>query len=122
MGRPAYEVTEEVIKKAEEFASRGLTLEQVAHCLGIHRDTLNEKKKIYNDLSDAIKRGQAKGIDQVTNFLFDNCRNGNVTAQIFYLKCRANWDDKTREQNEDKEKSTIAEVKKSVQKCMKPMK
>ena len=44
------------------------------------------------DFEDAIKRGKAKGIAQVTNSLFTSATDGNVTAQIFYLK---NQDPKT---------------------------
>ena len=33
-----------------------------------------------------LKRGKAKGLATVTNSLFQNALDGNVTAQIFYLK------------------------------------
>ena len=39
-------------------------------------------------MSDAIKRGEAKGLAKVTNSLFKSANEGNVTAQIFYLKNR----------------------------------
>jgi hypothetical protein len=77
--------------KVEALAARGLTLEQIAHCLGICYDTLNETKKRHADFADAIKRGKAKGISIVTNALFEQVKKGNVTAMIFFLKCRAEW-------------------------------
>jgi hypothetical protein len=46
------------------------------------------------EIVEAIKRGQASGISQVTNFLFDQAENGNTSAAIFYLKNRAHWKDK----------------------------
>ena len=48
------------------------------------------------DFEDAIKRGTAKGLAQVTNSLFTSANDGNVTAQIFYLKNRDSnaWADK----------------------------
>ena len=97
MGRPAFEITGEVIRKVESLASQGLTLEQIARVLGICYDTLNEKKKQYSEFSGAIKNGQAKGIATISNALFNNAKNGNTTAQIFFLKNRApiEWRDKT---------------------------
>ena len=47
-------------------------------------------------IHEAIKTGQAKGIAAVTNYLMKSASEGNVTAQIFYLKNRSpeNWNDK----------------------------
>ena len=95
-GRPSFEVTDEVIAKAEKLAAQGLTLEQIALTLGICYQTLNEKRKEFSDFSEAIKRGQAKGIAQVTNKLYGKAIEGDNTAMIFYLKNRdpANWKDR----------------------------
>ena len=95
MGRPAFEITEDVCKKAESLAAQGLTKEQIARCLGIHYMTLNRREKESSEFSEAIKNGQAKGIAQVTNYLMENAKAGNPTAQIFYLKNRApkEWKD-----------------------------
>ena len=48
------------------------------------------------DFLDAIKKGEARGIGDVTNALFENAtvKKDNV-AIIFYLKNRAGWVDKT---------------------------
>jgi hypothetical protein len=35
--------------------------------------------------------GTAKANAQVAGFLFNSARNGNVTAQIFWLKTRVGW-------------------------------
>ncbi len=75
-------------KRTEALARKGLTQEQIAHCLGIATSTLYEWKKSDPEFSEALKRGQAKGIREVTNALFNSAKNGNVTAQIFYLKNR----------------------------------
>ena len=42
---------------------------------------------------DAIKRGRAVGINQVSNALFEKATQANVTAMIYYLKTRdrENW-------------------------------
>lgn len=96
MARPAFQVTDDVIQKTESLASQGLTLEQIARVLGICYDTLNNKKKQFVELSEAIKRGQAKGVATISNALFQNAKSGNTVAQIFYLKNRApgEWKDK----------------------------
>lgn len=65
--------------------------QDIALCLGIHPGTLSMKKGQLADLNEAIKRGKAKGIARVTNALLKNIDIGNVTAQIFYLKCQAKW-------------------------------
>lgn len=93
-GRPPFEITDAVLLQAESLAAQGMTQEQIAEALGIVRSTLQEKKKEYSDFSDAIKRGQAKGIATITNALFVSGTGGNITAQIFYLKNRAGWRDK----------------------------
>ena len=48
------------------------------------------------DFLDAIKKGEASGIEQVTNALFENATvDRNVPSIIFYLKNFAGWVDKT---------------------------
>ena len=89
VGRPKW--VPENLEQVESLASRGLTLEQIAACLGIHVSTLYEKKKEYSDFAEAIKRGKAKGIAHVANKLIANAEAGNVTAQIFFLKTQAGW-------------------------------
>jgi len=42
---------------------------------------------------EAIKKGRAEGLHQVSNALFEKATQGNVTAMIYYLKVRHrdNW-------------------------------
>lgn len=91
MARPEWIPTPERIEQVESYASLGLTKLQIADCLGISYDTLNEKCKEYSEFSEALKRGESKGIAMVANELVKNAKVGNVTAQIFFLKCRAGW-------------------------------
>lgn len=84
------------IKRVESLAALGLTQMQIADALGICNDTLIERKKEFPEFVEAIKRGQNKGIAEVTNALFRNAtKNDNLGAQVFYLKNRAGWKDKT---------------------------
>ena len=104
MGRPAFEITEEVLEKTKRLASQGLTKQQIATCLGISISTLKNKQNSNVTFLAAIKEGQAEGIEQVTNHLFEQSKKGNVTASIFYLKNRApdEWHDRKELALEDK--------------------
>ncbi len=90
----AIKITQEILDKAYESASRGLTQEQIAAQLGMSEATLYNKLKSNLEFLEAIKSGQASGIQQVANAMFETAIDGNTTAQIFYLKNRAGWADK----------------------------
>ena len=90
-GRPEKEID---LKQVEKLASIGLNEGQVAAALGICQDTLTSRKRKYSDFSDALKAGQAKGIATVANNLFEQSKDGNVSAGIFFMKNRAGWSDK----------------------------
>ncbi len=79
------------LQEAEELAAKGLTKAQIAHALGISERTLYKQQAENAEFADAIKKGQAKGIKQIANALFDAAINGNVTAMIFFLKFRGGW-------------------------------
>ena len=81
------------LEKVEELASKGLTLEQIAHATGMNARTLYTKRKRHEEVRNAIDRGAAKGIEVIANELFTAAKNGNITAQIFYLKARGGWRD-----------------------------
>jgi len=107
MGRPKYEITEQVIKQAESLAATGLTKEQMASALGISYQTFNERQKEYPEFLEAIKRGQHKGIATVTNALFQKAKGGDNTAMIFFLKNRSpdEWKDRIDSTNTNVEMS-----------------
>ena len=88
-------MTEDVLKAAEESAARGLSETQVAEVLGISRATLLRRKRDDAEFEAAIKRGEARGIQEVSNALFETVLQGFVPAMIFYLEARAGWPDKT---------------------------
>lgn len=119
-GRPPIEITPDICQKAQSLAAQGMTMDQIALCLGMGERTLYEKKAKYLQFSQAIEEGQAKGIGIVTNALFQRakgysheeekifCSEGHVTrvtvikyyapdvtAQTKYLTNRAGWKDKT---------------------------
>ena len=80
------------LEQVENLASRGVGTTQIARALGVSWSTIDRNRKRSAEFEETIKRGKAKGLAQVTNFLFTSATDGNVTAQIFYLK---NQDAKT---------------------------
>ncbi len=80
------------LEQVENLASRGLGTTQIARAMGVSWSTIDRSRKRSAEFEEALKRGQAKGLAQVTNSLFTSATDGNVTAQIFYLK---NQDPKT---------------------------
>ena len=97
VGRPKFEVTPEVLKEVEEMAGRGLTVNQIASCLGISPSTFYLRQAEFSEFSEAIKKGQAIGISKVTNKLFENAAvKGDNVAIIYYLNNRdkENWSNK----------------------------
>ena len=56
-----------------------LLILQIADCLGIHYTTLLEETKENPEFSEALKRGRALGISQVTNSLFESALSKGCT-------------------------------------------
>jgi len=97
VGRPKFEVTPKVLQEVEEMAGRGLTVSQIASCLGISPSTFYLKQATLSEFSDTIKKGQAIGLSKVTNKLFENAAvKGDNVAIIYYLNNRDkdNWSNK----------------------------
>lgn len=82
--------------RLEGWARDGLTDQQIAKNMGIAYSTLREWKKAYAAISVVLKRGKEVVDYEVENALFKSAIEGNVTAQIFWLKNRRpdKWRDK----------------------------
>lgn len=119
MARPKFEVNEDILKKAESLAANGLTKEQIADCLGICYMTLNRQEKANSEFSDAIKRGQSKGIGMMANNLVKLAKGGNAAANIFWLKARAKWKEGDEENAEaiTRMNQTLEQTKELIIKC-----
>lgn len=78
------------------WARDGLTDEQIAHNIGITTTTLYEWKKKYADFANVLKRTKEVVDREVENALYKAACEGNITAQIFWLKNRRphDWRDK----------------------------
>ena len=80
----------------ERLASQGLNKAQVAAMIGLSESQWYVREETEPDIREAYKKGKSKGVLAISNALFEQARNGNVTAQIFYLKCNGGWRENTR--------------------------
>ena len=95
-GRPEFKITKAIEKKAYDLASKGLHDYQIAAGLGIHRDTLLEKKKEFSDFSGAIEQGRGVAILNMENAVYQMGLSGNIHAAKYWLNNKASqdWKDK----------------------------
>jgi len=108
------------------WARDGLTNNQIAHNMGISKDTFYQYQKKYSDFKEALKTGKEVSDYEVENALYKNAtgfhyieeqvtNSGNVvevrkyskpqtTAMIYWLKNRkpANWRDKPKVNKENR--------------------
>lgn len=98
----------EGLLRIEGWARDGLTDEQIAQNMGINPTTLYEWKKKYPKISESLKRSKDVADRQVENALFKNAINGNITAQIFWLKNRK--PDKWRDKQEYEDRTAIEKL------------
>jgi hypothetical protein len=85
MSRRAHKPDPSQRRQVEAMAAYGIPETDVARTVGIDPKTL---RKCYRKELDL---GTTKANAQVAGFLFNAAKNGNVTAQIFWLKTRARW-------------------------------
>lgn len=87
----------------EGWARDGLTNEQIANNIGINPKTLYEWKNKESKISNILKKGREVVDFEVENALLKNALDGNVTAQIFWLKNRKKneWREKQEFSNDE---------------------
>ena len=104
----------------EGWARDGLTEEQIANNMGISRTTLWEWKKKEPNILNTLKKNKDIVDFEVENALLKNALEGNVTAQIFWLKNRKKdqWREKIENNDEEKEiqnaKDIVIKIRKAV--------
>ena len=81
-------ITEEFLAKVEHLAARGLSQQQVCHALGFSETWWYDAKQKNSDISDSFKRGQAKGLAEVSNAIYEQALNGSTGGACFFLKNR----------------------------------
>ena len=80
-----YEPTDENKKLVKTLAAVGITFEDIATKLEISSDTLVKYYK--KELDD----GRIDANASIGQTLFQQAKNGNTAAAIFWLKTRAQW-------------------------------
>ena len=89
MARKAFVVNDAVREKVRHLAGVGVRQDDIARIIGCAPKTLRKRCR------DDLDRGVAEANAMVSGYLFAAAKAGNVTAQIFWLKSRAHWHEKT---------------------------
>ena len=95
-GKYEYWRTADGLILLEGRARDGLTDEQIAEKMRIGMTTYYRWQTDYREIREALKKGKEVVDYEVENALLEECKSGNVTAQIFWLKNRRpdKWRDK----------------------------
>lgn len=96
----------------EGWARDGLTNEQIANNIGINVKTLYDWKKKQSNICNSLKKGREIVDFEVENALLKNALDGNVTAQIFWLKNRKKnqWRDKVEYETNNDDLNKVKEL------------
>ena len=81
-------ITTQLLEQIEFQASRGLSQQQICHALGISETWWYDAKQKNAEISESFKRGQAKGLAEVSNAIYEQALNGSTGAACFFLKNR----------------------------------
>lgn len=97
MGRPAWQVTAEILEQVKEMAARGVPEYQMAKNFGIDRTTFIKHKAANQDLQDACATGKAEVQDwaagKLVAIMMDDNHSKQFSALQFYLKTQCGWSD-----------------------------
>ena len=87
-GPKAREISKELLGRVEQLATRGLSQKQVCDVLGFSETWWHAKKQEISELGEFYKKGQAKGLAEVSNALYEQALNGSTGAACLFLKNR----------------------------------
>jgi len=103
MARPEWVITPEIIEKARDLASKGLTKKNIADCFGINESTLYEKIQKSEEFSKALAEGKGEIVQKITEqFMKHAIDEKDLKAQMFFLTRRAGWTEPKHEVIEEK--------------------
>lgn len=91
IGRPAWIPTPAVLKEIEKYASKMLVDADIAYNINVHPSTFSEKKSLYPEIDEAIKKGRASARGFLANAAFETATKGSIPMQIFLSKVHLNW-------------------------------
>ena len=81
-------LTKDLLDQIEFHVSRGLSQQQICHALGFSETWWYDAKQKNSEISESFKRGQAKGLADVSNAIYEQAMSGSTGAACFYLKNR----------------------------------
>jgi hypothetical protein len=85
------------MQQVEHLASLNLGIMDICRSIGVGWDTFNKhRNKKNSELSDALEKGKAKGLQRATSKLMEKIEDGEFQAIQFYLKSadREKWAEK----------------------------
>lgn len=98
IGRPPFVVTDEVLEKITEMASRGCPQYAMAREFGIADNTFTKYKNADPRIADAILAGKQRTVSYAENKLIsimhdDSAENKQMMfkALLFFLKTKGGW-------------------------------
>lgn len=106
MARKAFLVNQAIREKVRHLAGVGVRQDDIAKIIGCAPKTLRKRCR------DDLDRGVAEANAMMSGYLFAAAKAGNVAAQIFWLKVRARWREKT--EPDDPNPGTDAETNSQV--------
>lgn len=78
-----------MLERVEFLGGLGLQIKDICHVIGISVPVYYRYIKEKPEFKEAVRRGRAKANAQVTRALFKSASEGNVQAQMFWLKHRS---------------------------------
>jgi hypothetical protein len=91
------------LDEVERLGGLGLSEQQICKCMGFSDETLLRRKRVSVEFVEALQRGKARAVAQVSNWLYELCAEKNLGALIWYEKTRAGFTEKlTLEGNQEK--------------------
>ena len=85
MARKTFPVTDAMRERVRRLAGVGVPQDDIAAILDCDAKTLRKYFRI------ELNRGVAEANAAAASYLFAKVKEGNVTAQIFWMKTRAGW-------------------------------
>lgn len=91
MARPPFQPTEEQRKLVEQLAAFGVPMDQMVHMIPNKDGKPITVKTLRKHFKVELETGELKANTKVAQSLYKQAMDGNVSAQIFWLKTRARW-------------------------------
>lgn len=84
------------LSRIEHLAGIGLNEHQIAEMIGVSVESFKNTTRLRTEdhisaISDAIKRGLAKGTALVVNAVFEQAKEGSFAHAAFWLNNKAGW-------------------------------